>query len=241
MPILNVSINNPTTHSPQTRRFEAVVDSGAPDCYFHGSIGRAIGLKIDKGTKSTIGGIVAAAAIDVYFHDVALWIGTDTLKIRAGFSDQISVAAILGRRGFFENSSSHSIRLPIRQESTFSDLATRNPLLILRLGRTPPQTVQVAAACERSTPGLSTDSRYVSCFPSTPFQQILTPGLAAGVSELYGGRYQISAPGGARISSTPRNLCTPRSRYWSACAHTARGRTRARPQDVRSTSEDEDL
>ena len=139
MPILNVSINNPTTHSPQTRRFEAVVDSGAPDCYFHGNIGRAIGLKIDKGTKSTIGEILAAAAIDVYFHDVALWIGTDTLKIRAGFLDQISVAAILGRRGFFENSSSHSIRLPIRQESTFSDLATRNPLLILRLGRPPPK------------------------------------------------------------------------------------------------------
>ena len=103
MPILNISINNPATHSPQTRRFEAIVDSGAPDCYLHADIGRAVGLKIEKGIKGTIGGIVAGPQVDVYYHDVNLWVGAGPVKIRAGFSDKVSVAAILGRRGFFEN------------------------------------------------------------------------------------------------------------------------------------------
>lgn len=103
MPILNVSINNPATHSPQTRRFEAIVDSGAPDCYLHADIARAIGLNIERGVRSAISGIVAGASIDVYYHDVNLWVAADRVKIRAGLSDTISVAAILGRRGFFEN------------------------------------------------------------------------------------------------------------------------------------------
>ncbi len=49
MPVLSVKINNPVTHSPPTKRFEAIVDSGAPDCYFHASIGQAIGLRIERG------------------------------------------------------------------------------------------------------------------------------------------------------------------------------------------------
>jgi hypothetical protein len=39
----------------------------------------------------------------VYFHDVNLWVGADMLRITAGFSPQMSVAAVLGRRGFFEH------------------------------------------------------------------------------------------------------------------------------------------
>jgi hypothetical protein len=46
---------------------------------------------------------VAGATIDVHYHDIHLWVGADRIKIRAGFSEKISVAAILGRRGFFEN------------------------------------------------------------------------------------------------------------------------------------------
>lgn len=103
MPILDVRISNPTNHAQPTNRFEAIVDSGAPDCYFHADIGHAIGLKVDRGIRAPIGGIVAGATIDVYYHDIHLWVGADRIKIRAGFSEKISVAAILGRRGFFEN------------------------------------------------------------------------------------------------------------------------------------------
>lgn len=103
MPVLSVKIDNPATHSPPTKRFEAVVDSGAPDCYFHASIGRAIGLKIENGVKGDLSGIVQGAAIKVYYHDVGLYVGTDRVRVRAGFSDDVSVAGILGRRGFFDN------------------------------------------------------------------------------------------------------------------------------------------
>jgi len=98
MPILNVRISNPATHSRPTSRFEAIVDSGAPDCYFHSDIGQAIGLKVDRGIRSPIGGIVTGATVDVYYHDISLWVGADMMKIRAGFSEKIAVAAILGRR-----------------------------------------------------------------------------------------------------------------------------------------------
>ena len=37
------------------------------------------------------------------YHDISLYVGTDRVRIRAGFSDGVSVAAILGRRGFFDN------------------------------------------------------------------------------------------------------------------------------------------
>ena len=103
MPILSVKIDNPATHSPPTPRFEAIVDSGAPDRFFHGSIGHSIGLKIDKGILGDLSGIVHGAQIKVYYHDIGLYVGADRIRIRAGFSDDVSVAAILGRRGFFEN------------------------------------------------------------------------------------------------------------------------------------------
>ena len=103
IPILLAKIDNPATHSPPTKRFEAIVDSGAPDCYFHASIGRAIGLKIEKGVEGDLSGIVQGAGIKVYYHDIGLWVGADHIRIRAGFSDGVSVAGILGRRGFFDN------------------------------------------------------------------------------------------------------------------------------------------
>lgn len=103
MPSLSVKIDNPVTHLPPTKRFEAIVDSGAPDCFFHASIGRAIGLEIENGVPGDLGGIVHGAAIKVYYHDIGLYVGADRVRVRAGFSDDVSVAGILGRRGFFDN------------------------------------------------------------------------------------------------------------------------------------------
>ena len=103
LPILNVQINNPAKHSPPTRRFEALIDSGSADTLFRSDIGRAIGLQIEHGVKGLVGGIVPGAKIEVCFHDVGLWVGADRIKIRAGFCDNLAVGAILGRRGFFEH------------------------------------------------------------------------------------------------------------------------------------------
>ena len=103
MPVLSVRVSNPATRGNPSPRIEAIIDSGAPECLFHASIGRAIGLQIESGIKYQMGGIVAGAMIEVYYHDVKLWAGSDHVHVRAGFSDQFSVAGILGRRGFFEN------------------------------------------------------------------------------------------------------------------------------------------
>lgn len=44
------------------------------------------------------GGIVMT-----YFHMIRIHIGADALDIEAGFTDQLAVAALLGRQGFFDH------------------------------------------------------------------------------------------------------------------------------------------
>jgi hypothetical protein len=101
-PILKVKLSYPAKHSAPTKFFDAFVDSGSPYCYFHASVGRAIGIKIESGIKDTLGGIVQGPVSDVFFHDIGLYVGADIVKIRAAFSDQLSTAGILGRTGFFD-------------------------------------------------------------------------------------------------------------------------------------------
>ena len=79
------------------------VDSGAPYCYFHANIGRSIGLKIESGAKGDFGGVVPGAKSTAYFHNITLFIGSESIRVRAGFSDDIAVAGLLGRNGFFDN------------------------------------------------------------------------------------------------------------------------------------------
>jgi len=90
-------------HGAKTSRIEALVDSGSDDTLFNASIADALKIKLEKGPMSKLGGIAVGAQIDVYYHKVKLWVGIDVVEIVAGFSRQMSVGAILGRRGFFEN------------------------------------------------------------------------------------------------------------------------------------------
>jgi hypothetical protein len=46
---LNVNIALPQNDSPGTKRFEAIIDSGAPRCLFNADIGWSIGLNIASG------------------------------------------------------------------------------------------------------------------------------------------------------------------------------------------------
>lgn len=101
MPLLPVRLSS--GHSRQTPRIEALIDSGAADCLFRADIGTFLGINVEKGIKGVMSGVAAGVKIDVYYHDVNLWVGVDMIKIRAGFSAEMSVAALLGRRGFFEN------------------------------------------------------------------------------------------------------------------------------------------
>ncbi len=65
--ILNVRIAHVATHSPPTKQFEAVVDSGSGDTLFHASIGRSIGIKVEKGIAAGMGGIIKSKKTTAYF------------------------------------------------------------------------------------------------------------------------------------------------------------------------------
>jgi hypothetical protein len=101
MPMLPIKLSY--GHGRQTPRIEALVDSGATDCLFSADIAAFLNIKLEKGVHSTMGGLVDGPKIDIYYHDVNLWVGADKIRIRAAFANGMSIKAILGRRGFFEN------------------------------------------------------------------------------------------------------------------------------------------
>jgi len=100
MPILTVSLI--IGHAP-TKRFEAIVDSGSASCLFHADIGIAHGLKIETGVRGPLGGVIGGISAEVFYHKVKLCFSDSMWMISAGFSPKLSVAAILGRHGFFEH------------------------------------------------------------------------------------------------------------------------------------------
>jgi len=66
-------------------------------------LGKAIGLNIEKGEEDqTIG--VSGKPTTIYLHSVSLYVpGGHILRIRAAFTEELPMAGILGRNGFFEN------------------------------------------------------------------------------------------------------------------------------------------
>ena len=95
-----VNIALPTENSPRSKRFEAIIDSGASQCIFHASIGRAIGLEIEKGKLVTTNSIEGPTQI--YLHDISLYAPGGIVPAYAGFSDALPLAGLLGMTGFFE-------------------------------------------------------------------------------------------------------------------------------------------
>jgi hypothetical protein len=95
-----VNIALPTKNAPRSKRFAAIIDSGASRCVFHAEIGKAIGLDVSKGeVESTLG---IAGPTTTYLHDISLYAPGGVIAIRAGFSADLPVAGILGIRGFFD-------------------------------------------------------------------------------------------------------------------------------------------
>jgi len=100
--VINVQIANPAKHSPPTKRFEALLDSGASRCVFHASLGSAIGLDFQRGeVEETVG--VSGTPTITYLHSVLLYVDGGIVKVRAGFTDRLPLGGLLGRKGFFEN------------------------------------------------------------------------------------------------------------------------------------------
>jgi len=91
-------------HSPPTKSIECWVDSGSHVCLFHASVCHSLGIKrVEDGIKEEFGGIFRDPHRPVYFHKVKIIVVSEQFETMAGFSWDLGVTGILGRRGFFQN------------------------------------------------------------------------------------------------------------------------------------------
>src|SRR6266545_4034748 len=88
---------------PKHQQIVCLVDSGADECLFHSSIGKSLGIDLEKGRRVTFAGI--SGTLDAYMHTIELQVQDfpDRVRVEAGFTDSDAVYAILGQAGFFEN------------------------------------------------------------------------------------------------------------------------------------------
>lgn len=83
--------------------YNCLVDSGADQSYFHGDIGRALGLRVEEGEES-IGKGIAGQTFTAYKHKFTYVVGGVEIKDSVYFSDDMSMPfGILGREGFFDH------------------------------------------------------------------------------------------------------------------------------------------
>lgn len=78
-----------------------MIDSGASRCIFNPSIGRFIGLDIEKGVKENTLGI--AGVTDTYLHEISLFVPGGIVNVIAGFCEDLPIAGLLGMSGFFDH------------------------------------------------------------------------------------------------------------------------------------------
>jgi hypothetical protein len=69
---------------------------------FHAGFCHSLGIRLEDGIKSNLGGVIGGAVVPIYFHRIKILVGTHQVTTMAGFSARLSVAGLLGRRGFFE-------------------------------------------------------------------------------------------------------------------------------------------
>jgi hypothetical protein len=70
---------------------------------FHAGFCHSLGIKLYDGIKSDLGGIIGGKLAPIYFHKIKIMVAGEQIETVAGFSEALSVAGLLGRRGFFEN------------------------------------------------------------------------------------------------------------------------------------------
>jgi hypothetical protein len=70
---------------------------------FHANFCKSLGIKLENGIKSELGGVIGGEKRLMYFHKTKILIGTSHIETMIGFCDSLSVGGLLGRRGFFDN------------------------------------------------------------------------------------------------------------------------------------------
>ncbi len=97
----NVQFSLMAPNAPRTKRIECIIDSGATNCLFHADIARHLGLSVKSGTLQITNGI--GGPEETWVHPIKLFIPGGPVTIDAGFKENLSVAGLLGMRGFFEH------------------------------------------------------------------------------------------------------------------------------------------
>jgi hypothetical protein len=69
---------------------------------FHAGFCRALGIRLESGIRADLSGVVGGKNADLWYHRIKILIGSYQVTTMAGFSTELSVAGLLGRRGFFE-------------------------------------------------------------------------------------------------------------------------------------------
>ncbi len=62
-----------------------------------------MGIDMRSGPETPLGGAIGGHAGKVYYHKVKMLVAGESIEILAGFSPNLSVAALLGQMGFFDN------------------------------------------------------------------------------------------------------------------------------------------
>jgi hypothetical protein len=70
---------------------------------FHAGFCRVLGIRLKEGIRGDLAGVVGGKVADLYFHKIKILVGSYQITTMAGFSEELSVAGLLGRRGFFED------------------------------------------------------------------------------------------------------------------------------------------
>lgn len=71
---------------------------------FKSDLADYLGIDLEAGEKTEVGGIIAGTREPIYFHKISLFVEDHwTFAIRAGFVKKLGAHGILGRDGFFDH------------------------------------------------------------------------------------------------------------------------------------------
>jgi hypothetical protein len=98
--MLEVQIALPQPNAPRSKRFEAIIDSGATRTLLHADLAKYLGLETSVGEVETTLGIGGRQQISLY--EISLFLPGGPVKTKAGFQNNLPVAGLLGMKGFFE-------------------------------------------------------------------------------------------------------------------------------------------
>lgn len=98
--MLSIQIALPSPNAPRSKRFEAVIDSGATRTLLHADLATHLGLNIKSGQIERTQGISGSES--VYLHEVMIYLPGGPVKTRVGFKENLPIGGLLGMNGFFE-------------------------------------------------------------------------------------------------------------------------------------------